>query len=131
MVSSVQRARLVFHCDIDSCNLPVIIVNLFCLFNSQRSPIRFFFSKDPPKTTRKSAVDNRRENSLRMIKEELEKRGQHMDQRSKEYKIGMRHLANMMNEDPITFTQEDADVRHTFRSFCITTSPAPILLHCH
>lgn len=27
-----------------------------------------------------------------------------------EYKIGMRHLANMMGDDPETFTQADADV---------------------
>lgn len=28
-----------------------------------------------------------------------------------EFKIGKRHLANMMGEDPETFTQEDVDVR--------------------
>lgn len=28
-----------------------------------------------------------------------------------EFKIGKRHLANMMGEDPETFTQEDIDVR--------------------
>lgn len=27
-----------------------------------------------------------------------------------EYRIGMRHLANMMGADPETFTQADADV---------------------
>jgi len=27
-----------------------------------------------------------------------------------EYEIGKRHLANMMGEDPDTFTQEDIDV---------------------
>lgn len=27
-----------------------------------------------------------------------------------EYEIGRRHLANMMGEDPETFTQEDIDV---------------------
>lgn len=30
---------------------------------------------------------------------------QHLD-----YQIGKRHLANMMGEDPETFTQEDIDV---------------------
>lgn len=29
---------------------------------------------------------------------------------NQEYKIGKRHLANMMGEDPETFTQEDVDV---------------------
>lgn len=28
-----------------------------------------------------------------------------------EFNIGKRHLANMMGEDPETFTQEDVDVR--------------------
>lgn len=36
-----------------------------------------------------------------------------------EYNIGKRHLANMMGEDPETFTQEDIDVRaNTF--LCLT-----------
>lgn len=30
-----------------------------------------------------------------------------------EFNIGKRHLANMMGEDPETFTQEDIDVRRT------------------
>lgn len=33
-----------------------------------------------------------------------------MKVQSQEYKIGKRHLANMMGEDPETFTQEDVDV---------------------
>lgn len=31
-----------------------------------------------------------------------------------EYQIGKRHLANMMGEDPETFTQEDIDVSRVF-----------------
>lgn len=34
-----------------------------------------------------------------------------------EYRIGMRHLANMMGVDPETFTQADADVRESFLFF--------------
>lgn len=30
-----------------------------------------------------------------------------------EFRVGKRHLANMMGEDPETFTQEDIDVRCT------------------
>lgn len=30
-----------------------------------------------------------------------------------EFNIGKRHLANMMGEDPESFTQEDVDVRDT------------------
>jgi small subunit ribosomal protein S9 len=33
-----------------------------------------------------------------------------MDQQIHEYKIGKRHLANMMGVDPETFTQKDIDV---------------------
>lgn len=32
-----------------------------------------------------------------------------------EYQIGKRHLANMMGEDPETFTQEDVDVSLLFK----------------
>lgn len=56
-----------------------------------------------------------KESSLQMIKDDLKKRGLYMEQLNEEYKIGMHHLANMMNEDPTTFTQQDADVRQTFR----------------
>jgi small subunit ribosomal protein S9 len=31
-----------------------------------------------------------------------------------EFKVGKRHLANMMGEDPETFTQEDIDVRQNY-----------------
>lgn len=37
---------------------------------------------------------------------------QHLD-----YQIGKRHLANMMGEDPETFTQEDIDVNLDLISF--------------
>lgn len=33
-----------------------------------------------------------------------------MKKEIQEYQIGKRHLANMMGEDPETFTQEDVDV---------------------
>lgn len=33
-----------------------------------------------------------------------------MEQERHEYQIGKRHLANIMGEDPETFTQEDIDV---------------------
>lgn len=37
-----------------------------------------------------------------------------------EYRIGMRHLANMMGADPETFTQKDANVRMTTIYFRMT-----------
>ena len=34
-----------------------------------------------------------------------------MKEQLHQYNVGKRHLANMMGEDPETFTQEDIDVR--------------------
>lgn len=47
----------------------------------------------------------------------LERSRQHrefMAEKNFEYQIGKRHLANMMGEDPETFTQEDIDVTYIF-----------------
>lgn len=43
-----------------------------------------------------------------------------MKQQNHEFQIGKRHLANMMGEDPETFTQNDINVSKVF---------APFLLH--
>lgn len=48
------------------------------------------------------------------MKAYLERAKEHdefMQQQNTEYQIGKRHLANMMGEDPETFTQDDIDVR--------------------
>lgn len=51
-------------------------------------------------TTKKNVKALRRETyTLDFIKKQIE-----------EFNIGKRHLANMMGEDPETFTQEDIDV---------------------
>lgn len=47
------------------------------------------------------------------MKAYLERAQEHdefMKRQKHEYQIGKRHLANMMGEDPETFTQEDIDV---------------------
>lgn len=47
------------------------------------------------------------------MKAYLERAKEHeefMKKQRHEYQIGKRHLANMMGEDPETFTQEDVDV---------------------
>lgn len=47
------------------------------------------------------------------MKAYLERAKEHqefMAEKTYEYQIGKRHLANMMGEDPETFTQEDIDV---------------------
>lgn len=36
-----------------------------------------------------------------------------------EYEIGKRHLANMMGEDPETYTQDDIDVRLFYLLFSL------------
>lgn len=66
------------------------------------------------------------------MKAYLERAQQHdafMKAQSIEYQIGKRHLANMMGEDPDTFTQQDVNVsspwityiqRRFLRSFLVT-----------
>lgn len=47
------------------------------------------------------------------MKAYLERAREHdefMKEKTYEFQIGKRHLANMMGEDPETFTQEDIDV---------------------
>ena len=54
----------------------------------------------PAVTTKKNVAALRRESyTVDFIKKQIE-----------EFNIGKRHLANMMGEDPETFTQEDVDV---------------------
>lgn len=51
------------------------------------------------------------------MKAYLERAREHqefMAEKNFEYQIGKRHLANMMGEDPETFTQEDIDVIFLF-----------------
>lgn len=47
---------------------------------------------------------------MRAYIERAEEHDEFMRIQREEYKIGKRHLANMMGEDPETFTQEDVDV---------------------
>lgn len=44
--------------------------------------------------------------------ERAQKYEEMMSEARSEYRIGMRHLANMMGENPDTFTQGDANVCH-------------------
>lgn len=39
--------------------------------------------------------------------------GEFVEKEIAKYELGKRHLANMMGEDPNTFTQEDIDVNYT------------------
>ena len=54
------------------------------------------------------------------MKSYLERAHEHdefMKTQQLEFLIGKRHLANMMGEDPETFTQEDIDVRALIRLY--------------
>lgn len=46
-----------------------------------------------------------------------------------EYQLGKRHLANMMGEDPETFTQEDVDV--SLEIILVFSLHNFVLLECH
>lgn len=47
---------------------------------------------------------------MRAYLERAKEHDEFMKIQDEEFRIGKRHLANMMGEDPETFTQEDIDV---------------------
>lgn len=49
-------------------------------------------------------------NAARMFMERAQEYDEMIQVAGAEYRLGMRHLANMMGMDPETFTQADADV---------------------
>lgn len=49
-------------------------------------------------------------NAARMFMERSREYDEMIEDARTEYQIGLRHLANMMGEDPETFTQNDANV---------------------
>lgn len=53
---------------------------------------------------------NKTSKAMRAYLERAREHDEFMRTQLHEYKIGKRHLANMMGEDPDTFTQEDIDV---------------------
>lgn len=48
--------------------------------------------------------------AMRAYLERAKEHDEFMKVQDEEFRIGKRHLANMMGEDPETFTQEDIDV---------------------
>lgn len=72
-------------------------------------------------TTKKNVAASRRETyTVDFIKKQIE-----------EFNIGKRHLANMMGEDPETFTQEDIDraIAYLFPSGLFEKRARPIMKH--
>ncbi|MPC11419.1 28S ribosomal protein S9, mitochondrial [Portunus trituberculatus] len=61
-------------------------------------------STTPPESGRMSK-------SMLAYQQRAEAHDKFMVEQVAEYEIGRRHLANMMGEDPETFTQEDINVR--------------------
>ena len=53
--------------------------------------------------------------AMRAYMERAKEYDEFMSKEQNLYQIGKRHLANMMGEDPETFTQEDVDVRYQYR----------------
>uniref|UniRef100_A0AC11ATW4 Mitochondrial ribosomal protein S9 n=1 Tax=Ovis aries TaxID=9940 RepID=A0AC11ATW4_SHEEP len=75
----------------------------------------------PAVTTKKNVAALRRESyTVDFIKKQIE-----------EFNIGKRHLANMMGEDPETFTQEDIDraITYLFPSGLFEKRARPIMKH--
>lgn len=64
-------------------------------------------------------------NAARMFMERSREYEEMIQDARLEYKIGLRHLANMMGEDPETFTQKDANVSITDHK----TNPMKFQLH--
>lgn len=50
-------------------------------------------------------------NAARMFMERAHEYDEMIEDSRLEYQLGLRHLANMMGEDPEMFTQKDANVR--------------------
>ncbi|XP_059620224.1 small ribosomal subunit protein uS9m [Phlebotomus argentipes] len=74
----------------------------------------------------------RRETSSRAMKAYLDRAREHeefMKNQELEYALGKRHLANMMGEDPETFTQEDVDnaIRYLFPSGLHSKKARPMM----
>lgn len=68
-------------------------------------------SKDSKPEITDSSNEGRKLNSAaRAFLERAREYDEMIQEAQSEYRIGMRHLANMMGADPETFTQKDADV---------------------
>lgn len=54
---------------------------------------------------------NKTSKAMKAYLERAREHDEFMKTQKYEFQIGKRHLANMMGEDPETFTQDDIDVR--------------------
>ncbi|CAH1186851.1 unnamed protein product, partial [Phyllotreta striolata] len=77
-------------------------------------------------------VDPAKKNVSKAMRAYLERAREHdefMEKQRKEFKLGKRHLANMMGEDPEHFTQEDIDnaIEYLFPSGLFEKKARPIM----
>ncbi|KAI4470427.1 soleucyl-trna synthetase [Holotrichia oblita] len=91
-------------------------IELLSKYKFWRNPICTFSSSTEGNNTGKEAVNVaqlEKKEVGKAMKAYLERAREHdefMKQQNYEFQIGKRHLANMMGEDPETFTQLDIDV---------------------
>ncbi|XP_063225673.1 small ribosomal subunit protein uS9m [Bacillus rossius redtenbacheri] len=69
--------------------------------------------------------------AMRVYLERASKHDEFLKQQLTDYNIGKRHLANMMGEDPETFTQEDIDraIQYLFPSGLFDPRARPLMKH--
>lgn len=101
-----QISRVIVHFENILYNFEVMLLNL---------QNRNFASTTTNITTEDGKTDEQLQSKeiSKAMKAYLERAKEYDEFMSKErnlYQIGKRHLANMMGEDPETFTQEDVDV---------------------
>lgn len=65
---------------------------------------------EPKSQAETSATNQKLSKAAKSYLERAQKYNEMISEARAEYSIGMRHLANMMGQDPDTFTQTDANV---------------------
>lgn len=67
-------------------------------------------TKNIPPTELDEDSERKMNNAARMFMERAREYDEMIEDARLEYQLGLRHLANMMGEDPEMFTQKDANV---------------------
>lgn len=74
-------------------------------------------------------VQGKINNAARIFMERSREYDEMIEEARSEYRIGMRHLANMMGVDPETFTQNDANVSFWLEKNKTNGSPKTTIIH--
>lgn len=86
--------------------------NLACFSMTTTPPSQEHNDLPQDKTSANKSISK----SMQVYLERAREHEEFMKQQTHEYQIGKRHLANMMGEDPETFTQEDVTVTRHYSS---------------